>query len=91
MEAGIVVGYDQIAYRVIIRFLSRTAWIPMEEIKQVQLLEERPAQLQKEDLAVDDRETRSKLWLAVKEARNRGDKVYYVGNAAYINGNEIKI
>lgn len=75
MEAGIVVGYDQIAYRVIIRVLSRTAWIPMEGIKQVQLLEERPAQLQKEDLAVDDRETRSKLWLAVKEARNRGDKV----------------
>lgn len=60
MEAGIVVtpidvihrigypedvGYDQIAYQVINRFLSRAAWIPMEGIKQVQLLEEHPAQL----------------------------------------------
>ncbi|MEQ2208033.1 hypothetical protein XENOCAPTIV_023462 [Xenoophorus captivus] len=45
----------------------------------------------KEDLTAADREACSKLWPAIEEARKRGEKAYYVGNRAFVNGKEIRV
>lgn len=75
----------------IIRFLSRTArdavW---RGSKNSSYLKNKKLNF-KEDLTAADKEIRSRLWPAVEEARKRGEKAFFVGNRAYVNGKEIKI
>ncbi|KAJ7998303.1 hypothetical protein DPEC_G00221300 [Dallia pectoralis] len=42
-----------------------------------------------EDLTIEDRENRQKLWPKVKKAREEGQAAYFVGGRGFINGVEI--
>lgn len=103
-DSAVVVSAIDIAHRVgkpkgsganhpprpiIIRFLSRSArdllWKSSK--KNVYLLDHH-LRLQ-EDLTSADKEARSRLWPAVEAARKKGEKAYFVGNRAFVNGKEI--
>lgn len=83
-------GKNRFPRPVIVRFTSRSArdafW---KGAKNNEFLRSRGFQV-KEDLTVDDRATRARLWPLVEKARKNGEKAYLVGNKAFVNGKEIK-
>jgi len=84
-------GQNQPPRPVIIKFISRTARdILWKGSKANKYLKNNRLNF-KEDLTAADRATCSRLWLSVEAARKKGDKAYFVGNKAYVNGKEIKI
>ena len=44
-----------------------------------------------EDLSKEDRECRSKLWPAIKKAREDGKTAYFVGGRGFVNGSELSL
>ncbi|KAJ8278195.1 hypothetical protein GJAV_G00084950 [Gymnothorax javanicus] len=43
-----------------------------------------------EDLTMEDRENRQKLWPMIKKAREEGKMAYFVGGRGFVNGSEIR-
>lgn len=83
-------GQDQPPRPVIIKFISRTARdVLWKGSKANNYLKNNRLHF-KEDLTAADRATRSRLWPMVEAARKKGDKAYFVGDRAYVNGKEIK-
>lgn len=83
-------GQDQPPRPVIIKFISRTARdVLWKGSKANGYLKNNQLRF-KEDLTATDRATRSRLWPMVEAARKKGDKAYFVGDKAYVNGKEIK-
>ncbi|KAL7375436.1 hypothetical protein ABVT39_017221 [Epinephelus coioides] len=76
---------------VIIKFLSRAerdaVW---RNGKDSEFLKDRGLNFG-EDLTSKDRETRIALWPRIDEARKRGQKAFFVGARAFINGNEVRL
>lgn len=75
---------------VIIRFMSRTARdLIWRASKKSEFLSSKKLHF-KEDLTAEDRAIRGRLWPTIEAARKRGEKAYFVGIRAFVNGNEIK-
>lgn len=83
-------GKDQPPRPVIIRFMSRTARDALWRGSKANSYLKNHRLHFKEDLTAADRDARSRLWPAVEAARKKGDKAYFVGNRAFVNGKEIK-
>lgn len=44
-----------------------------------------------EDLSKEDRERRSKLWPAIKKAREEGKPAFFIGGRGFVNGSEVPL